>query len=62
MNIAMIRCSSAEDYLCKSVCSHARAPLPRSPVAMGCAVEACRRNDSRAGREEAEFLPVHSSA
>lgn len=58
----MIRCSSAQDYLCKSVYSYARAALSLSLVAMRCAVEACRRNDSRAGREEAESLPVHSSA
>lgn len=32
------------------------------PSGMRSAVEACRRNEWRAGREEAEPLPVHSSA
>lgn len=60
VGFAEVRRSWAEDCRVRA-CLQSRqrrvAPLPR-----GSAVEAGRRKDSRAGREEAEALPAHSSA
>lgn len=60
VGFAVVRRSLAEDCrvrVCLQSRQHQAAPLPR-----GSAVEAGRRKDSRAGREEAGALPAHSSA